>query len=234
MNGSTVVRKVAPIGALKSTALATGQVVQEATFVVSGLTPSASLTWDAAWGIETFVASSLIKYGGPNDTTTDNAFGGLLFEVWEANNCLVGIAYDPTTAVSRATTALIGMTALDTTNLRATFTVPASGRVLVRIQGCVHGATTFPQILLGVMNGSTVVARAAPIGGLKTTAVNSAMLTQEATFTVSGLTPSSSVTWDAAYGVEITVASTGLKYGGPGNATANNDFGALCFEVWAA
>jgi hypothetical protein len=126
------------------------------------------------------------------------------------------------------------MTALDTTNLRATFTVPASGRVLVRIQGCVHGATTFPQILLGVMDGSTVVARAAPIGGLKTTAVTSAMVTQEATFTVSGLTPSSSVTWDAAYGVEITVASTGLKYGGPNNATANNAFGALLFEVWAA
>jgi hypothetical protein len=234
MAGASVVKKVAPIGALKSTALATGQVVQEATFVVSGLTPAASLTWDAAWGIETFVASSLIKYGGPNNTTTNDAFGGLLFEVWEAKNCLVGIAYDPTTSVSKATTALLGMTALDTTNLRATFTVPASGRVLVRIQGPVHGATTFPQILLGVMNGAAIVGRAAPIGGIKTTAVSTAMVTQEATFVVSGLTPNASLTWDAAYGVEITVGSTGLKYGGPGNATANNDFGALLFEVWAA
>jgi hypothetical protein len=234
MNGATVVKKVAPIGALKSTALATGQVVQEATFVVSGLTPSASLTWDAAWGIETFVTASLIKYGGPNNTVTNDAFGGLVFEVWEAKNCLVGIAYDPTTAVSKATTALLAMTALDTTNLRATFTVPASGRVLVRLQGCVHGATTFPQILLGVLNGSTVVGRAAPIGGIKTTAVATAMVTQEATFVVSGLTPAASLTWDAAYGVEILLAATGLKYGGPGNATANNDFGAFLFEVWAA
>lgn len=53
-------------------------------------------------------------------------------------------------------------------------------------------------------------------------------------FLVVGLTPNASLTWDAAYGVETAVTSTGLKYGGPNNATANNAFGAFQFEVWAA
>jgi hypothetical protein len=84
MNGASVVARVAPIGGLKTTAVATAMVTQEATFVVPGLTPAASLTWDAAWGIETFVASSLIKYGGPDNATVNNAFGALQFEIWEA------------------------------------------------------------------------------------------------------------------------------------------------------
>lgn len=234
MQGSTVLRRVAPIGALKNTAVATAQVTQEAVFVVSGLTPGANLTWDAAWGIETFVASSLIKYGGPNDATTNNAFGALLFEIWEAPTCLVGLCHDPATAVSANTTTLLGMTALDTTNLRASFTVPASGRVLVRLAGPVHGAATFPGILLGVLQGSTIIGRVSPMGGIKTTAVATAMVTQEASFVVSGLTPAANLTWDAAYGVEVTVAATGLKYGGPNDTTADNAFGGFCFEIWEA
>lgn len=54
----------------------------EADFVVSGLTPAASLTWRAAYGFETSVTGSQLKYGGPDDTTVNNAFGGLAFEIW--------------------------------------------------------------------------------------------------------------------------------------------------------
>jgi hypothetical protein len=148
--------------------------------------------------------------------------------------CLGAKLYDPAVAVNKATTALLAMTALDTTNLRINFTVPASGRVLVRLQGVIHGATTFPTILLGVMQGSTVIARVSPIGGLKTTAVATAQVTQEASFVVEGLTPGASLTWDAAYGVEVLLASTGLKYGGPNDTTTNNAFGAFIFEIWEA
>jgi hypothetical protein len=148
--------------------------------------------------------------------------------------CLGAKLYDPAVAVSKATTGGLAMTALDTTNLRIAFTVPASGRVLVRLQGVVHGATTFPTILLGVLEGSTVKGRVSPNGGLKTTAVATAMVAQEATFVVEGLTPSANLTWDAAYGVETGIAATGLKYGGPNNATANDAFGAFVFEIWAA
>jgi hypothetical protein len=148
--------------------------------------------------------------------------------------CLGSKLYDPAVAVSKATTGGLAMTALDTTNLRIVFTVPASGRVLVRLQGCTHGATTFPTILLGILEGAAIVGRVCPIGGLKTTAVATAMATQEASFVVEGLTPSQQKTWDAAYGVETGVASTGLKYGGPNNTTANDAFGAFIFEIWEA
>lgn len=49
----------------------------------AGLTAGASLTWDAAYAVETVVAATGWKYGGPNDTTVNNAFGGLQFEIWE-------------------------------------------------------------------------------------------------------------------------------------------------------
>ena len=94
---------------------------------------------------------------------------------------LAAISYDPATAVTKATSATLAMTALDTTNLRLTFTVPSSGRVWVQMVGTIHGATTFPQILFGVLQGATVRARVAPqcvMGGtaLATTFVNAAAL----------------------------------------------------------
>lgn len=142
--------------------------------------------------------------------------------------------YDPATAVTFATTAALAMTAFDTTNLRNSFTVPSSGAVTVRIACTVHGATTFPAIVLGVLNGATVVCRQSPIGGIKATALATSMVTQEMVMTITGLTPGASLNWDAAYGVETLVAATGIKCGGPNNATANDAFGALIFEVWDA
>jgi hypothetical protein len=145
---------------------------------------------------------------------------------------LVGIAYDPTTAVTKATTALLAVTAIDTTNLRGTFTCPASGRVKVLLAGTLHGAATYPQTVLAVLDGATVRGRVVPEGKLNGVAAATQMLTVTGEFTVSGLTPGNSYSFDAAYGVETLVASTGLKYGGPNNTTANDAFGAFIFEIW--
>lgn len=147
--------------------------------------------------------------------------------------CLGAVLYDPAVAVTKGAAASV-LAAFDTTNVRITFTVPASGRVLVRIQCVIHGATTFSAILLGVLEGSTVKGRVCPIGGLKATALATAMVTQEASFVVTGLTPSANLTWDAAWGIETFVASSLIKYGGPNNTTANDAFGALVFEIWDA
>lgn len=148
--------------------------------------------------------------------------------------CLATALYDPTTAVSKATSALLAMTALDTTNLRLSFTVPASGKVLVRLRGILHGATTPAQILLGVMSGSTVVARVAPNVTVGTAAATT-LMPAEADIIIGGLTAGASLTWDAAYGVETLVASTGLKYGGPNNSTTANDaFGGFQFSIFEA
>lgn len=233
LSGSTVMARQAPVGAVGGTAAATTFNTQEALMLITGLTPGGSYTFDAAYGVEIILASTGIKYGGPNGSTANDAFGGLVFEIYDTPNLLGGINYDPSTAVSLSTATAIGLTAMDTTNLRITFTAPSSGKVLVRLRGVVHGATTFPQILLGVLSGSTVMGRDTPIGGLKTTAVATAQLAREAEFLVTGLTSGTNYTFDAAYGVETVVASTGLKYGGPNNTTTNDAFGGFSFDIWS-
>lgn len=145
---------------------------------------------------------------------------------------LVAINYDPlAAAVVKSTAATQAMTALDTTNLRATFTVPASGKVMVRLRGCVHGGTALPQLLLGVMNGATVLMRVPPEGNAGAPLATTLQMI-EAIMVIPGLTPGVVISLDAAYGVETAVASTGIKYGGPDTATANSAFGAFSMEVW--
>lgn len=233
LDGSTVMGRQRPIGALGGTAVSTTRIPQEALFIVSGLTPSQSYTWDAAYAVQVVLSSTNIRYGGPNDTTTNNAYGGFQFEIYDTANLLGAKMYDPGTAVSASTASLAAMTALDTTNLRITFTAPASGKVHVRLRTCVVGATSYPQILLGVLDGATVVGRGHPIGGLATAAGATMPMTVETEFIVSGLTGGNSYTWDAAYGVELVVASTNLKYGGPNTTSGNDAWGGFLFEIWA-
>src|SRR3990167_7756227 len=150
-------------------------------------------------------------------------------------NLLAGTCYDPAVAVIKTTASGSGLAiiAMDTTNLRLAFTVPPSGFVRVRMEGVVHGATTFPSVLLAVVSGTGILMRQAPVQSLGNTAVATAMVNIEADFIVSGLTAGESKTWDAAYGVETSIASSGIKYGGPNNASpGNNAFGGFCFEIW--
>lgn len=139
--------------------------------------------------------------------------------------------YDPAVAVVKNTTAALAMTALDTVNLRLAVTVPAHGILRIRMLSVLHGAATFPSILMGAMNGATVIGRVAPVQSLGNTAVATALVSVEADFIVTGLAPGA-MNIDAAYGVETLVAATGLKYGGPNNAVANDAFGAFVFEIW--
>jgi len=147
---------------------------------------------------------------------------------------LAGTLYDPSTAVSKATSSLLAMTAFDTTNLRLNFTVPASGKVLVRMETVIHGGTVPAYVLLGILEGSTVKWRKAPKCNLLTaTGIATAHNVIEAVGLVTGLTPAANLTWDAAYSVETVGASTAIKYGGPNNATANDAFGGFAFEIWS-
>ncbi len=149
-------------------------------------------------------------------------------------NLLAGKLYDPAGAVTAFTTSTTGvaLVAFDTTNLRLTFTVPPSGFVRVRMAAQVHGATTFPTVLLGILSGAGVVGRQQPMQSLGNTAVATAQVKIESDFIVSGLTAGEAKTWDAAFGVEVGVASTGIKYGGANDAVANNAFGGFAFEIW--
>lgn len=142
--------------------------------------------------------------------------------------------YDPPTAVVKSTAALSAMTALDTTNLRISFSAPASGAVVVRMSGTVHGAATSPVILFGLMSGANVDASMSASMTWAGAQAATSMVACEALFCFGPGTfsPGQAVTWDAAMGVEVAVTGSGMKYGGPNNATANDAFGAFCFEVW--
>lgn len=232
LEGSTVKGRVSPVGALPGTAAANTRPTAEALFTVGGLTPGASLTWDAAYAIEVLLTSSNIKYGGPDTASGADAWGGLVYEIYDCPNLLATTLYDPGTAVSASTGSTLAMTALDTTNLRLTFNAPTSGKVLVRIGTLVHGATTAPQVLLGVLEGSTIIGRVPGIGGYKTSAVATAQLALSGDFVVTGLTPGQSYSWDAAYAVQAAVATTNIKYGGPDDTTSDNAWGGIQYQIW--
>jgi hypothetical protein len=236
LDGSTIRGRMVPSGQFLGSLLATQAPGQEVTYAITGLTPSSSYTWDAAYGVDLLAASTAIKYGGPDDATGDNAYGAFQFEVWEATNLLAAKLYDPASAVTKSLTSLLAMTALDTTNLRNTFTAPASGRVFWRLAICQHGTNVYGQPLLGMLEGSTVRARATPIISNPATSVSSGNLSvmSEASGVITGLTPSSSYSFDAAYGVETVASAGGFKYGGPDDATSANAFGGCAFEIWVA
>lgn len=147
-------------------------------------------------------------------------------------NLLGAKLYDPAVAVSKATSSLLAMTAFDTTNLRLAITVPAHGMVLFKIHGGgITGATTVPTIFLGAMNGATILGRIAPhdFPGTMNVATQTSPLMAE--FVATGLTPGA-MNVDLAYGVEVIVSSTSIKYGGPNDTTTANAWGGIAFEAW--
>ena len=238
LESSTVVARLAPMAAAPSgTQNAASQSMLEFAAVIPSVTVAAH-TWDLAYGVETVLASTNIQYGGPNDTAGADAYGGATFEVWDtASNYLGAVLYDPSTAANTSTTSLKAMTAFDTTNMRITFTAPASGKVFWRQRFVFTGTTStpWPTILLGILESSTVVARKCSFqGGLTSTNASGPVRIVEASGVVTGV-GAGSHSWDAAHAIQLVSAASGsLKWGGPNNTTANDAWGAACFELWAA
>ncbi len=231
-NSDVVKARAAPLSG-RGSGSAAAQVGLSSSFVVTGLTPGASLTYDAAYGVEVVVTSSALKYGGPNDTTTNNSWGGFTFEIWDTPGLLGACHYDPGTAATASVASLLAMTALDTTNLRLTFTAPSSGNVYVHLRGVVgQTAGGTPATQWGVLDGATVRFRQKGVGGFGGTAATTDFTTLDAAGLVTGLTPGTSYTWDAAYAVDVVQASGVVEYGGPDNATTNDAWGGFAFDIW--
>lgn len=231
LQGASVIARQCPVGSRQAVS-ASERVGLEASFVVTGLVAGNSYTWDAAVGVELGVASSAVKYGGPNDTTNDNAFGAFTVEVYDTPALLAAVLYDPATAVNYSTASRIVMTAFDTSNLRLPITAPASGKVLWRLRAAMDGATTMPSVLIGVMSGASILSRVAPPCGMPAGAFATTRIVYEAGGVITGL--SGAYNLDAAYGVEVLLASTAIRAGGPNNGTASDAWGAVSFEAWAA
>ena len=126
------------------------------------------------------------------------------------------------------------MTALDTTNLRLTFTAPASGNVHWRVRVAHRATTTMGAVLLGVLESTTVIAREAPVAGVPQALATTSCVVYDACGTVTGVSGGSH-SWDAAYAVQTVAGSGGvLNWGGPNNTTTNNAFGGASFTIWTA
>jgi hypothetical protein len=235
LDGSTVRLRMSPMGSSPQF-LATTMMQQEVVGVISGLTPGNSYTWDAAFGVEIAATSSNLKYGGPNNATANDAFGAFIYEIWSTESLLASKLYDPAVAATISTSTTKAVTAFDTTNLRNTFTAPASGNVLWRIRTQLHGVLTNADCRLGILDGATVRGRIAPLQGRPQTALTSSCIGFEGSAVITGLTPGNSYTFDAAYTVDTTTTPPGggFKHGGPDDATTDNAFGATAFEIWAA
>lgn len=91
MDGATI-RGRGPAGTFRNVDPLTGFIngIYDCDLVIPGLTPGA-MTLDAAFGVENNLASCNIKYGGPNNATADNAWGGFSFEVWDPRPLPSGI-----------------------------------------------------------------------------------------------------------------------------------------------
>lgn len=232
LDGTTVRARMTPIQSATTGSSSTGLAVYEIVALVTGLTPGNSYTWDAAYGVQVVTASTQFGWGGPNDATGANAYGALRYEIWETTNLLAGTHYDPAVAVTKSTSAGAAMAAFDTTNLRLTFTAPSTGKVLVRLRCAGSGATTYSVVHLGVLDGATVKGRV-PAFAFMNAGTTVGLVAFHGEFVVSGLTPSNSYTWDAAFGIELAVAAS-LAYGGPNDATGADAWGGFAYEIWQA
>jgi len=139
--------------------------------------------------------------------------------------------YNPGTAGSVSTASLTAMTAIDTTNLRLpAFNAPASGIVLVRSRVALTGGATFPSILLGIMEGATVMCRGQGVGGF--TAQGATYSAGSELYAIVTGLGAGSHTWDLAYAVQVIIGSSVIKYGGTNDASGADAWGAATCSIW--
>lgn len=125
-------------------------------------------------------------------------------------------SHNPAVAVNTAATATLA--AIDTTNLRITFTVPASGAVIVSMSGYLTLDNTEAQ--WGLLEGASTVTGS--LGQIGFGALNARVTYR---VRISGLTPGASKTWDWAHRESFN-ATAGFRVGGDG--------GQALMEVWSA
>ena len=101
MNGAAIVGRASPMVGGSNLA-ATSLYKVEADFVVGGLAPGA-MNVDAAYGVETLVAATGLKYGGANNATANDAFGGFSFEAWDPMPIVNTAATGPAQVTADAT-----------------------------------------------------------------------------------------------------------------------------------
>lgn len=80
MNSTAIIGRASPINVIL-TATANRGVAMTVDFIVGGL--SGSYNFDAAYAVQVVQASTGFKWGGPNDTTGNDAWGAFVFEIYD-------------------------------------------------------------------------------------------------------------------------------------------------------
>lgn len=164
-------------------------------------------------------ADSIVRLakGAALDGLRVNAAGTAL--EWAAEGLIAQTHYGPgsNSALNTTSTTLVD---IDATNLAATFTVPASGKVLVVLQGVVTCGTD--DIHFGLREGSTTVGPVTMLGRTTNRQLFSCAIP------VTGLTPGAVKTYKWAWAVASAVTAT-FSYG-PGGI---NVFPKALMQVYA-
>jgi hypothetical protein len=141
------------------------------------------------------------------------------------SNLLAYTSYNPASATS-VTTSSSTFADVDATNLSVTFTVPPSGKVLIRqtAVAVVNNASAVYAWNLRTTGGSDVS------GTANTIQVNTNMAKISAASVITGLTPGASLTY--RWGHEVSSNSGFIRYGDDG--TSSGHYGPAIMEVWDA
>ncbi len=169
--------------------------------------------------------------GAPEELTLGAGLAftaGQVYATGGSGTGLLAIAqYGPSSQANKATTNTSGLDDVDATNLAVTFTAPASGKVLIRLESAGYSnAGNGGWAQWGVKEGSTVIANNRQafqsIGGTK----------HSVSYLKTGLTPGNSYTYKMAFGCGANGGTLTL-YMSDGISTANG-VGPAIIEIWEA
>ncbi len=175
--------------------------------------------------VDSAASNVLKKFTGTNLKAYLKSYFDTLYAAGSAG-ILASAYYNPSGGtVSKTTTSTL--TAIDTTNLRATFTAPASGNVIVKVGiGRCNPNNCNPH--LGVLDGSTTKGTAimAPSNG-------EAVRPAYASFKITGLTPGNTYSYDLAIVDSNAISHATFQYGFTTSNLADGT-GPAFIEVWSA
>jgi hypothetical protein len=139
--------------------------------------------------------------------------------------------YAPATNTIFSTTST-SLADLDTTNLSITFTVPSSGKVIVRLSAYADNSSSAQQYFWALRTTAPALVSGASVGPNRDTNGQ----TQTGDIYITGLTPAASVTYRWAHG--ITGGATGRVIAGPGvtssTVSTSDMFQPAIMQVWTA
>src|SRR5262245_15470035 len=193
--------------------------------IADAVTASVAALPDVVDGPASAVDDRIVTFDGTSGKLIQDGgktIAGLTADIVALIAPLAVITYAPSTTTKSSSSATFADA--DSTNLAITFTVPASGKVMVRLIAFGDVSVDGNQYRWSLREGSTDLS----VGGTVVRGTSGYMLVLD--IFISGLTPNDSKTYKWSHACLQTPAATGRFFAGPGGA----DFPPATMEVWAA